>query len=75
MLLKNNSCGCSSVVEPLPSKQIARVRFPSPAPKFLKDFRISTAPVAQMDRAVAFEVMCQGFKSLQAHHYSSNKKT
>ena len=23
--------GCSSMVEPLPSKQIARVRFPSPA--------------------------------------------
>ena len=25
-------CGCSSVAEPQPSKLIARVRFPSPAP-------------------------------------------
>ena len=25
-------CGCSSVVEPQPSKLVARVRFPSPAP-------------------------------------------
>ena len=30
--IKQNSCGCSSVVEPRPSKPVARVRSPSPAP-------------------------------------------
>ena len=38
--------GCSSVVEPRPSKPVARVRSPSPAPIYV--------PVAQQDRAVAF---------------------
>ena len=28
-------CGCSSMVEPLPSKQMVRVRFSSPAPQLL----------------------------------------
>ena len=55
-------CGCSSVVEPRPSKPVARVRSPSPAPFFL------LASIAQLDRAVAFEAMCQGFESLQVHH-------
>jgi hypothetical protein len=31
-LLPTNPSGCSSVVEPQPSKLVARVRFPSPAP-------------------------------------------
>ena len=38
-------CGCSSMVESQPSKLVAWVRFPSPAPY---------APVAQVDRATAF---------------------
>ena len=33
--LRQNLCGCSSVVEFQPSKLAARVRFPSPAPHFL----------------------------------------
>ena len=28
-------CGCSLVVKPQPSKLMMRVRFPSPAPKFI----------------------------------------
>ena len=32
----HQKCGCSSMVECLPSKQITRVRFPSPAPFFSK---------------------------------------
>ena len=44
-------CGCSSMVEPQPSKLVAWVRFPSPAP-FTKI--VSCAPVAQLDRAPPF---------------------
>ena len=32
---RRETCGCSSVVEPQPSKLVVWVRFPSPAPKFL----------------------------------------
>ena len=41
-------CGCSSMVEPQPSKLVVWVRFPSPAPYAIQ------APVAQLDRASAF---------------------
>ncbi len=30
---RRETCGCSSVVEPQPSKLVVWVRFPSPAPK------------------------------------------
>ncbi len=46
-------CGCSSMVESQPSKLVAWVRFPSPAPKALKRC-IGYAPLAQLDRATAF---------------------
>lgn len=32
-LLMPTACGCSSMVEPQPSKLMVRVRFPSPAPR------------------------------------------
>ena len=44
--LRPSICGCSSMVEFQPSKLITRVRFPSPAPRYVL--------VAQPDRATAF---------------------
>ncbi len=62
---QDDTCGCSSMVEHQPSKLIAWVRFPSPAPidfsgrtgvdhraagYYIKDY----VPVAQLDRATDF---------------------
>ena len=56
--------GCSSMVEPLPSKQITRVRFPSSAPKErhsgYKGFRHGQ----ELSR-VAFLLFCGGFGVLK----------
>ena len=56
--------GCSSMVEPLPSKQITRVRFPSSAPKGrhsgYKGFRHGQ----ELSR-VAFSLFCGGFGVLK----------
>ena len=56
--------GCSSMVEPLPSKQITRVRFPSSAPKErhsgYKGFRHGQ----ELSR-VAFSLFCGGFGVLK----------
>ena len=56
--------GCSSMVEPLPSKQITRVRFPSSAPKGrhsgYKGFRYG-----QDLSRVAFSLFCGGFGVLK----------
>ena len=46
-------CGCSSVVEPQPSKLVTRVRFPSPA----------DVPLAQLDRASGYGPEGLGFES------------
>ena len=56
--------GCSSMVEPLPSKQITRVRFPSSAPKErhsgYKGFRLG-----QELFRVVFSLFCGGFGVLK----------
>ena len=39
-----SSCGCSSMVESQPSKLVAWVRFPSPAPRRRKKFRFVPSP-------------------------------
>ena len=56
--------GCSSMVEPLPSKQITRVRFPSSAPKGgysgYKGFRHGR----ELSRVV-FSLFCGGFGVLK----------
>ena len=51
--------GCSSMVEPQPSKLVVWVRFPSPAPTRRKGTIAlggikRYAPIAQLDRATAF---------------------
>ena len=46
-------CGCSSMVEFQPSKLVAWVRFPSPAPS-AQALLMGYAPLAQLDRATAF---------------------
>jgi hypothetical protein len=51
-------CGCSSVVESQPSKLVAWVRFPSPAP---------CAPIAQLDRVLDFGSRCRRFESYWAY--------
>ena len=53
-------CGCSSVVEPQPSKLVARVRFPSPAPY---------ASLAQLDRASGYGPEGLGFESSMTRQY------
>ncbi len=54
-------CGCSSVVEPQPSKLVARVRFPSPAPE-------NSVALAQLDRASGYGPEGRGFESSKLHH-------
>ena len=55
-------CGCSSVVEPQPSKLVARVRFPSPAPEYY------LASLAQLDRASGYGPEGLGFESSMTRH-------
>ena len=41
---RHHLCGCSLMVEPLPSKQMVWVRFPSSTPKCLSRIMVSTQP-------------------------------
>jgi hypothetical protein len=59
--LADNACGCSSVVEPQPSKLVAWVRFPSPAPNV-------SGGVAQLARAFGSYPKGRGFKPLHRYH-------
>ena len=51
--------GCSSMVEPLPSKQITRVRFPSSAPALGKPR--ATRPGASLLK----DTTCWGYRTLR----------
>ena len=70
-ILSSRPCGCSSMVEPEPSKLMTRVRFPSPAPRlnrssayagglflFVRNRRHSLTAPLQRNRLRRFHPAC-----------------
>ncbi len=75
ILSMSYACGCSSMVEPQPSKLMVRVRFPSPAQRTI--YHSSAAPattrprgVAQLGSASALGAEGRRFKSCHPDHIS-----
>ena len=53
-ILPRAASGCSSMVEPQPSKLVVRVRFPSPARAWMEPVSPIPRPCSSVDRAGAF---------------------